>query len=103
MAPVGSIVVSRDMAAWRDRARKYKLLVDGSVVGRLAQGEVFTHPVEPGVHSVQMKIDWGSSPKVECSVKADRSVHLVCGPAGRAFSGDILFRPGRYVRLEEST
>jgi len=97
----GSIVVSRDTGSWRDRGRKYKLLIDGSIVGRLARGESLTLPVQPGVHSVQMKIDWGSSPKMECSVEADQSISFVCGPGGPAHSPDILFRPGRYVRLVE--
>ena len=106
MAVVGSIVVSRDTAAWRDRARKYKLLVDGSVVGRLGQGETFAYAVQPGTHSVQMKIDWASSPKVDCSVEVDRTVQFVCGPGGPALSVTALlslFRPGSYVRLEMRT
>jgi hypothetical protein len=102
MASAGSIVVTRDTAPWRDRARGYKLLIDGSVVSRLAQGETFTCPVEPGTHSVQMKIDWASSPRIDCLVEADKSVHLIA-PGGSAFSAAALLmvlRPGSHVRLE---
>jgi hypothetical protein len=103
MPSTGSIVVTRDRAPWRDRARKYKVLIDHSVVGRLAQGETLAYALQPGKHSVQIKIDWLSSPKIDCSVEVDQAVHLVCGPGGPAFSGKAvlsLVRPGRYVRLE---
>lgn len=103
MASTGSIVVTRDKAPWRDQARKHKLLIDDSVVGRLAQGESFTQAVHPGTQSVQMNIDWASSPKIHCSVEAGRAVQLVCCPGGPAFSVWTLlrlFRPGSYVRLE---
>jgi hypothetical protein len=101
MASTGSIVVSRDKAPWRDRGRKYKLLVDGTVVGRLTQGDTVTHQVEPGPHSVQVKIDWARSPEIQCSVASGQSAQLVCGPGGSSMRVDALFHPGKYVRLEQ--
>lgn len=57
---VATLTASRD-SGWADRLRKYRVLVDGTEVGRLADGESLQHELQTGRHTVQAKIDWCGS------------------------------------------
>jgi hypothetical protein len=74
------LIIRRDHALWQDRVRKYQILVDGKTVGALARGAEMAIPLPPGPHTVQMKIDWCSSPKLQVDCSAGQAVVLECGP-----------------------
>lgn len=80
------IIVRRKNAIWQDRTRKYIVLVDGQEVASVANGSEVEFDVEPGVHTVQMGIDWCNSPKFEVHVGATEPVILECGPNASPFS-----------------
>lgn len=57
--------------AWGDCLRSYKILLDGTEVGTIKQGHTWTHNCNPGQHSLQLKVDWLTSPKVDFEVTSD--------------------------------
>ena len=98
---MGSITLTRDKARWRDRARAYKLNVDGVEVGAIRSGQTITVPLEPGMHRVALALDWCTSPELQLSGDADHA--LRCKAGGHSFMAgvDIIFRSNRYISLEK--
>ena len=94
--------MSRRSVLWRDRLRAYAVHVDGVERARLRDGEQTRIEVEPGWHSVRIKIDWAGSPSVAGSIAAGEEVRFVCGPAGSLLSAGrrAIFEPDQYVALE---
>ena len=64
---MATIRVIRPPTKYRDRARKYELLVDGSSLAKIGHGETVDLSVGEGRHAVQAKIDWATTPAVERS------------------------------------
>jgi len=59
---MATLTVRRDKE-WADKLRKYRILLDGTEIGRLGQGDLISQQVTAGPHSVEAKIDWcGSKP-----------------------------------------
>jgi hypothetical protein len=77
---VGEIVIQRIKSGWQDRARDYKVLIDGVKVAAVSNGAQIRVPVTDGEHVVQMAIDWCRSNSVRVNVLPDRSLNLECGP-----------------------
>jgi hypothetical protein len=77
-----TITVRRDGESFQDIARSYKVLIDGSKVGKLRRGKELTHEVDPGEHDVQMKIDWTKSEKLDVKLKDGEEATFVCYPPG---------------------
>lgn len=74
------IVVSREKSSLQDVFRDYTILLDGKEVARVANGAETEIDVEPGKHTVQMKIDWCRSLALDVDVDAGKTVTLLCGP-----------------------
>lgn len=66
--------------AWSDKLRAYRILVDGKNVGEIREGSDFTIPVPPGLHTLQLRIDWCSSPEIKVAVEKGRTEFVSCGP-----------------------
>lgn len=77
---MSQIVIRRVNAAWVDRGRDYRILVDGVERASVANGSAVEIPVEPGAHSVRMKVDWCYSKELLITADADAPVLLECGP-----------------------
>ena len=75
-----SIRLSRESARWRDRARAYRVLIDGSEVARIRDGETAHLPVEPGTHSLRLRLDWAGSREVKFTVGDSEEVGFSCRP-----------------------
>jgi hypothetical protein len=92
---VGAVlVVERERLRWFDSARRYRVLVDGEEVARLANGESCRVPLTRGRHEVQARIDWtGSEPEVVMA-KPGHTVTIVV-----RWRGHILSRR-RYLVLK---
>lgn len=99
---MSTINVTREHAPWRDRARSYKVLIDGRQVGSLKQDDGGTYTVEPGSHTVQMKIDWCTSRKLSVDVSSDGTARVTCRPGHSSWTAlfDVIFRSGSYIDLE---
>lgn len=54
------IIITRD-SGYADRLRKYKILIDGTEIGEISDGETKSFDISAGTHSLQLKIDWAKS------------------------------------------
>jgi hypothetical protein len=73
-------LVLRRSAGFRDILRAYRIFVDGRKVGKINRNSEIRIPVSAGKHTVQLKIDWCSSPELVVSVPAELPTVLECGP-----------------------
>jgi len=81
------VIIKRVKTKWQDRVRDYVILLDGKEIKRISNGSDVEFIVEPGKHTVQMKIDWCSSLKFDVDIAAGESKILECGPNASPFSG----------------
>jgi hypothetical protein len=72
----GKIVVSRKRERI-NRRRSYKIIIDGKEVGAVKNESAEEFEVEVGIHHVQSKIDWCSSPSVEVDVKEGKNSYII--------------------------
>ncbi len=75
---MSSIVIHRS-ASWPDKLRAYQVFLDGEQVGLVKDGAEITIQTTPGTHSIQLRIDWCSSPELHVSVAAGKTEMLACG------------------------
>ena len=98
---MSAIRIERSRGAYTDSLRKYKVIIDGDVVGKVRRGEEKSFPVAPGEHWVRLKIDWGSSQPVDVSLAEGQEVSLYCEPRAKPWT--ILywmtFGRNRYITL----
>lgn len=73
-----TITVDRDKTVWTDRARAYKVLVDGEDQATVRSGASATITVPPGEHTIEVRIDWCSSPAVHLEVTPGSTHRLRC-------------------------
>jgi hypothetical protein len=77
-----TIAVSRVPGGWKDRLRRYQVVIDGEQVAAIKHGERVDLPVTPGKHTVFMQISWARSPQLELDVAPGQVVTLECAPTG---------------------
>ena len=100
------IVVRRASSRWRDRLRRYKVLIDAREVGLLKRGESGRYELAPGHHVLAVGIDWKRSRSFEVSGDGDGTMSFRCGPAGSPLLALVdLFRRGddTWLFLEPDT
>ena len=87
--PTGTSVVriQRLRSGWRDRFRRYELLLDGQAAGPVKNGEVIELLVAPGQHVLKVKIDWKGSDEKRFTIEANQTAEFRCAPAGPASAG----------------
>jgi Protein of unknown function (DUF2846) len=61
---------------WMNRARAFKVFIDGQQVGTISNGTQASFPVAPGTHKVECKVDWCSSREFEVKAAAGETVYL---------------------------
>ena len=72
------LVVRRAHASWADRARKYRVLVDGGQRAEIGDDETVQIPVTPGRHVIRMKIDWCRSRDLQVDLRHGEILRLEC-------------------------
>jgi hypothetical protein len=99
-----AIELTREADRYVDRTRAYRVLVDGERVGKIKAGETARYAVAAGMHRVQLRIDWCSSPTLEVDVPNGGHVALDCGPGAKFYNlfWIIVARPGRYIALRRA-
>ena len=89
---------------WDDGARAYLVYIDGKKEGAIREGETKQFDVSEGEHTIQLKIDWCSSPVRTFTMEAGKTVYARCAPAKKPFLiGPLLYITifaRRYVDLE---
>ena len=97
------LILKRENAKWADTIRAYKVVIDGSVVGKIFDGETKEYPLSDGIHSLKLKIDWCCSKTVQFEIKGGEAVYAACAPAKKPFFfGELLyitFKCRRYIDL----
>lgn len=93
---MATIQVFRPATRWRDRARKYEFLVDGTQHAKIAHGQTVRLDVPAGRHSVEAKLDWKKTPALELDIAEGETAEVRMAP------GPIvnIFRPSTYLVLE---
>jgi hypothetical protein len=79
-----TIAVSRDRG-YADRLRDYRVLLDGSEIGRIGNGGEKSFEFAAGRHLLMMKVDWGRSNILSFEVGADQSIQFRCGSSLRGW------------------
>lgn len=79
--PSRSTVTVIRMTGQRDQLRDYKVHLDGSERGTIAQGQCISVPVAPGSHQLQLTLDWAKSKMVTVSVAEGHDVVRYCRPS----------------------
>ncbi len=74
----GTLRVVRAPAAWRDRLRRYQILVDGVPLGSVADGETTELSLPAGRHRIRMEIAWTGSKELEVDVAAGATTSVYC-------------------------
>ena len=74
------ISLSRVQGGWRDRMRRYQVIIDGAQAGQIKRGERLDLPVAPGRHAVWLQISWARSPQLDVDVGLGETVSLECEP-----------------------
>ncbi len=95
---MATIQVFRPPTRWRDRARRYDVLVDGEPLVKISHGETIRLQVAAGHHAVQAKADWAKTPAIEIDVHEDETVALRVAPGSGLAIVDVL--RSRYLTLE---
>ena len=90
--------------AWQDKLRAYKIVIDGKEVGSVSEGMEATFALEPGDHTVQLKIDWCNSPVVNISLAPGQEALLQCGANCKPFLAllNITLWRNKYIFLRPS-
>jgi hypothetical protein len=99
------IHVDRQAGGYTDRARAYKLLVDGEERGTVKHGEGLDAEVAAGAHTLQMKVDWATSPEQKVTVSEGGRAEFQCAPNASPLTAIFyaLFRRSNYIRLEPAS
>ena len=84
MTHEGTIHITRVAASWRDRKRAYRVMLDGSEIGRIKDGESQEFAALTGHHTLRLKIDWAGSDTIEFDLQPSEAVAFECEPAGSA-------------------
>jgi len=77
------IKIQRD-SGYADRLRAYKVVLDGEVIGEIRNGQLVEFDVAPGMHRLNIKIDWCRSNAVEFEMN-NEVVEFECGSSLRGF------------------
>ena len=101
---MAEIVVRRPATLWQDRARSYRIIIDGKEAGTIANKGETRFAVTPGRHAVCLKVDWCGSPEVVVHVGAGTEHVLECGPNANAFTAFhyATSRKDEYLWLRDS-
>ena len=94
----------RRATGWQDKLRAYKILLDGVVVGEIKQGCQVDLPATAGAHTVQLKVDWCSSPLLRVEVESEKELTLECGPNAKLLLSllYVTFLCRRYIWLRHA-
>jgi hypothetical protein len=69
------LIIERE-SAYAGNLRNHKVVVDGKVIGRVADGQTQSFDIESGDHSVWLKVDWARSAKTPFKVGEGQEVRF---------------------------
>ena len=97
----GAIVLTRVKGGYRDMLRGYKLLVDGAERGVVKRGQQVRVELAPGMHTLQLKIDWCTSQEERVFLRPGELGYFSCAPGGHPLAAlaDVSVGKDQYVSL----
>ncbi|MGE0632829.1 MAG: hypothetical protein AB7O96_10490 [Pseudobdellovibrionaceae bacterium] len=95
---MGKVVLARK-CAFGDRLRSYKIFLDGLEVGKIRNGQTWRADCVDGQHTLQLKIDWCSSPELSFETNGDFECQSSIVTLKDAFNILILFAGEQYIQL----
>jgi len=103
---MAALTIVRD-TGYADRLRRYKVIVDGTSIGEVGNGETRRFSVSPGLHRVSLKIDWCGSKAVSFNLDEGEGLTLQARSSlrGSRLLGAlwyVLFAPNSYILLERT-
>ncbi len=84
---------------WGDTLRFYEIILDGKNVGIIFATQTISVPVEPGHHSLKMKIDWGGSEEINFSIGSGEEITFECESTFRIWQ--LLLFPYYFFRSND--
>jgi hypothetical protein len=75
-----TVQIRRQTNPYSDQGRRYRVLLDEREIGSLKWGEVGEFPVDPGTHTLRLKIDWTGSPAMAFELDEGQVAQFVCRP-----------------------
>lgn len=87
-----------------DAWRAYNVVVDGQERGTIRNGGSLSLELDPGHHTVLLRIDWCSSRPLEIDLDSGERVRLVCRPNAKPWSVIYwsLLRHDDYIALSRA-
>ena len=73
------IRIRRERAAWTNRLRTFKIMVNGIERAAIKNGATIDVEIEPGQFSIQARISWCSSPVMTATVQDAETASFVVG------------------------
>jgi len=100
------VKIRRKKNLWVDSSRFYEIILDGENVGNISPSQTISVPVEPGHHSLRMKLDWGGSEEINFSIGSGEEITFECesnvsGPKMLLILYYVIFRPNNWVSLKQ--
>jgi hypothetical protein len=86
-------------ARYSDKLRLYKVWVDGSIVARIGDGQSITFTFSPGLHSINLSMDWYGSNILVLPVQPGEDIYLECGIASMI---KAIWSPRSYLYLRRT-
>ena len=102
---MAQIEVRRRAGGYTDRARAYRVKVDGEELGRVSAGQTAQIEVSPGSHEVLMQVDWAKSPPIAVETSDAAPTKLYCEPNANPLTvlWYAVVARNRYIALEVDT
>jgi hypothetical protein len=93
------ITVTRP-AELADKTRAYKVLLDGTQIGDIRQGESKPFEVPQGAHTLQLKVDWCTSKPLHFDL-TDEPLTFECGSNAGKSALAAFFKSKDYIWLRQ--
>jgi hypothetical protein len=82
--------------------RSYPIVLDGQVVGKVANDSEIELPVRAGDHELHIKVDWCRSNIVRFSTRDNETVAFECTAQHPLLSlYYVVFKPRSYLKLKQ--
>lgn len=108
MGQENTMLIIHRPSCFIDRYRSFIIILDNQNVGKVKNADTFALPIEPGKHTLYLRIDWCRSAVIEFSVEGSEEIKFTCGPArvGWKILLSLLYATiwwNKYIWLEADT
>lgn len=91
--------IVRASVPWRDRLRRYQIVVDGTSLGSVADGQAEELAVPAGRHHVRMAISWTGSDELPIEIAEGCTTTVYCSAKSAITALVDLFGRSRWVDI----